>query len=397
MYNIIIRRIIGKKTNDERIKKQIDYLVNNSLGSHARGWELERSRGDEPKQTEQGWAFTFHLSYHKPTGSKRPQLIEHQWSMIAQELQKAGNNVKFADSPWSIITEAELPLPDMPGSANKVELAGQAVLSGDVLTWKDIHIPPELLGDDSDEAIAKHPCFKDLYGLNAQIRLALTGIQSAAETEGKRRGHFVFFGRPACGKTSVLLAIERMLGAGAVLKLDATSTTRPGLEKLFFDSAIQIPPLVFCEEIEKAKEDWLQVWLGALDDRGELRKANYRVQRVRQIEILFLCTVNNKQVFDKMMSHDTSSKERGALSSRCVNQLYFPRPSTETIRQILLRDIRDNGGSVDWVQPAMELAKELSTDDPREIVSFLAGGDRLLTGKYQKDRLMVHQLERNGS
>ena len=76
----------------------------------------------------------------------------------------------------------------------------------------------------------------------------------------------------------------------------------------------------------------------------------------------------------------------GALASRCKNKIYFPRPTEETIKKILFRDVQENGGKIEWVEPALLLAKELNIDDPRVIISFLSGGDRLLDGSYQKDK-----------
>lgn len=101
-----------------------------------------------------------------------------------------------------------------------------------------------------------------------------------------------------------MFGLEAMFGSDAVLKLDATSTTRAGLEKLFFSDLTEIPPLVFMEEAEKADPEALKIWLGALDDRGEIRKINFRVNMLRQVKVLFICSVNNKALFDKMMGSD---------------------------------------------------------------------------------------------
>ena len=391
-HQVILRHATSASVlSQERVQAQVEWIIERSLrGSLGSGWGISKLDYRDPVRTTQGWSFIYFVTL-KTSRNLSEATTAAKMEQIKDRVAEAGTNPKFLGANWSLITEsqaaAEAVIPAEPATSQD---GGQLVLgTGPVLTWGDIDIPDELLGPSSDEALANHPCFRDLYGLNAQIRTALTGIKSAAETNGKRRGHFVFHGRPACGKTSVMLAIEKMLGEGSVLRLDATSTSRAGLEKLFFDNSEdgvkQIPPLVFCEEIEKAREDWLQVWLGALDDRGEIRKVNYRMSQVRQIEILFFCSVNNKVAFDSMMSHNPSAKERGALSSRCVNQIYFPRPTKETIKRILHRDIIANGGSDTWIEPAMKLAEELGTDDPREALAFLAGGNRLLTGEYQKD------------
>ena len=145
---------------------------------------------------------------------------------------------------------------------------------------------------------------------------------------------------------------------------------------------------MFIEEIEKCHEDGLRVWLGALDDRGELRKTNFRESRARKIQILTLATANDKVIFDKLMGG--TDKRPGALSSRFVNQLHCPRPDEKVLRKILERDIDSYGGHADWIQPALDLAKVIGTDDPRRVLSYLDGGDRLLNGMYQKDILTMY-------
>jgi hypothetical protein len=123
--------------------------------------------------------------------------------------------------------------------------------------------------------------------------------------------------------------------------------------------------------------------LGALDDRGELRKINAREMRNREIKILCLATANDKDEFDRLMGG--TLKRPGALSSRFVHQLECPRPNREVLRMILTRDIDSYGGSSDWIEPALDLAAEIGTDDPRKVLGFLDGGHRLLTGEYQRD------------
>jgi len=102
--------------------------------------------------------------------------------------------------------------------------------------------------------------------------------------------------------------------------------------------------------------------------------------------------VNNKALFDKMMGSDGS--EAGALSSRCVSQIYFPRPSNDTLRQILKKEIDQHGGNYDWIAPALDLAKEMGVSDPRIVRHYLAGGDRLMDGGYQRDWRAIQQAQK---
>lgn len=241
-------------------------------------------------------------------------------------------------------------------------------------SWKGLTFDDRLLSDVN--YLMNESPFKRYYGIESQIRMILSSLKSSIDSGGKRMTHSVLFGPPACGKTSVLNTLEEIVGKHNVLKLDATTTTKAGVEKLFLNTVI--PPIIILEEVEKANEDWLRNWLSLLDERSEIRKVSHKETIVKDIDILFFCTVNDSDKFNNLLD--------GALASRCKNKIYFPRPTEETIKKILFRDVQENGGKVEWVEPALLLAKELNIDDPRVIISFLSGGDRLLDGSYQKDK-----------
>lgn len=241
-------------------------------------------------------------------------------------------------------------------------------------SWKGLTFDDRLLSDVN--YLMNESPFKRYYGIESQIRMVLSSLKSSIDSGGKRMTHCVLFGPPACGKTSVLTTLEEIVGKHNVLKLDATTTTKAGVEKLFLNTVI--PPIIILEEVEKANEDWLRNWLSLLDERSEIRKVSHKETIVKDIDILFFCTVNDSDKFNDLLD--------GALASRCKNKIYFPRPTEETIKKILFRDVQENGGKVEWVEPALLLAKELNVDDPRVIISFLSGGDRLLDGSYQKDK-----------
>jgi hypothetical protein len=241
-------------------------------------------------------------------------------------------------------------------------------------SWKGLTFDDRLLSDTN--YLMNESPYKRYYGIESQIRMILSSLKSSIDSGGKRMTHSVLFGPPACGKTSVLNTLEEIVGKHNVLKLDATTTTKAGVEKLFLNTVI--PPIIILEEVEKANEDWLRNWLSLLDERSEIRKVSHKETIVKDIDILFFCTVNDSDKFNNLLD--------GALASRCKNKIYFPRPTEETIKKILFRDVQENGGKVEWVEPALLLAKELNVDDPRVIISFLSGGDRLLDGSYQKDK-----------
>jgi len=394
-------RYISKKTNQQKIEAQVDFLIDRALNSsRGRGWEVTSRKHHEPVKTESGWRFVCDLTLEKTGGRGRQGEVEYkQWEDIKAMFVQSGLAAKFADDPWNVSFDEEileeLPVIDLKENQSPIKEPNigevRTVLAADtdrILDWKDLQIPNELL--ESDESLSKHPAFSDLYDIGPQIRTVLSAIKRAVDTNGQSRYHSVLYGEPGCGKTSTLRAVEKLFGPGAVLHLDATSTTKAGIEKLFFTDLVDYPRLVFLEEAEKASEEGLKIWLGALDDRGELRKVNFRQTQVREIQILFFCTANNKRAFDNMMG--TGSGEPGALSSRCVNEIQFPRPAESTLRKILEKEIDTKGGNRDWVTPCLNLARELGVADPRKVKAFLTGGDRLMDGTFQSDQRAIRGL-----
>src|SRR5262249_15517360 len=100
-----------------------------------------------------------------------------------------------------------------------------------------------------------------------QIRLLLSSVWSLIETGVERANHTLLYGLPACAKTRILLALGDIFGEGPIMRLDATRTTRAGLEQLVLRKMKRLPPIWVAEEIEKVSEDILTMWLGAMDDQ----------------------------------------------------------------------------------------------------------------------------------
>lgn len=395
MYTIVLKRITTKKVSKEKIISQLDYIVNRGISSsRGKTWSSSSSL-KEPFQNEDGnWVFTCEINLSKNSGQIGSEAEYKQWQEIRAMIEQSGKASKFGDNPWLIEdnnTNNNISINKLLTN-NTVKVKEVKPLTK-VSSWKDLIVPDEMLGENSDDFIKTHPAWKGLYGVNPQIRIILSNIKRAHDTNGESRNHAVLFGHAGCGKTTTMFAIEKMFGSDSVLKLDATSTTKAGIEKLFFSDLVDIPPLVFMEEAEKADPEALKIWLGALDDRGEIRKVNFRVNQLREVKVLFICTVNNKVLFDKMMGSDGS--QAGALSSRCVTQIYYPRPSEAILYQILEKEIQEKGGSKDWIPAAVEMASKLGTTDPRIVKSYLAGGDRLLDGSYQRDWYSIQQAAKN--
>jgi hypothetical protein len=248
--------------------------------------------------------------------------------------------------------------------------------------------PGELLTLPDDSATF----FTDIYDRDPQIREVLASISTARETNMEVRNHILLYGPPGCAKTTICLAIWKMLGDLAVKRLDATATTKAGAEKLLLEMDA-IPPIVILEEAEKVNEANLPWLLGILDDRGEIIKTNARVGSVsRSAKCLVIATVNNIKKFRAF--------QEGALCDRFSVPLYCPRPDRALLQRILEREIlRIPGGDPAWIDPTLDFALGVEkTFQPRRIMAIMSNGrERLLDGSYQAERTALIEVEKSDS
>ena len=338
--------------------------------------------------------FRYTLYFKKDGGKQDEKTINNEWGRIVERIKERAISTKWQDNNW-IVSDIE-PEPekveDVVKDNDKDDSTGYVLDAGSITTIGELKLTKlPLIKDMLNEVNILRNQFSGIFDREPQIRTALSAIKGFLESDGKRRNHVLLYGLPACAKTQILIRIREILGDSAVLRLDATSTTSAGIYKLFFEDldGVPAPPFVFIEEIEKTNEEALRVWLGALDDRGELRKLNFKQARVKHVQVLCMATANDKTIFDKLMGG--TEKKPGALSSRFVNQLPCQRPDRKILKLILERDIDKYGGHLDWIEPALDLAEKLGTNDPRRVLSFLDGGERLITQDYQKDQLEMKE------
>lgn len=253
------------------------------------------------------------------------------------------------------------------------------------LTWEEFDSSPwEHLISASDEEVECHEAFQGLFDRAAHIRIILGTIHHAIMTKGAVRNHCLAFGSAGAAKTTMIEAILKLFPENAYVKFHADSATSAGFRKMFLKTLreVGIPPLLVIEECDKVSDPHtLAPFLSVLDRRGTLQQTNARYTGKVNAPVLCLATGNNKEVIDKMLS--------GALVSRFAKQLYVPLPGRNTLERILAREIETFGGKREWVIPAIDLAEELGVGDPRTVISYLDGRDRLLDGTYRRDILMT--------
>lgn len=419
MYSVTLQRRMPCRPKTP-MEKQVNHMSAVALrGTRGSSWGWVCT-GKTKKEEKNGgvWSGVVTMFFEKTRGrTKDPDTVEKQWRRIQEMIVKVGRSSKFNKYPWVIIDEDATSDPveslkaiealvtvendsDVAPIVGKIKDVKKEVPPGvydvvvpdKVLTIDDLRqkFPHNLLKGTDEEIEASEP-FKGIYGRGPQIRSVLSSIWSFIESQGERGNHTLLHGLPSCAKTAILLGVIKVFGEGAVLRLDSTSTTRAGLETLIFKKLVTVPPIFMCEEIEKADEQALRIWLGAMDDRHEFRKVNFHMHQVRKVYFISLATANDKDKFDLMMGGRFNYP--GALSSRFVHHYECPRPDESQMRRILIRDIGRFGGKLEWVEPCIELARAIGTDDPRKVLGFLDGGDRLLDYSYQRDQLAIHKKQ----
>jgi SpoVK/Ycf46/Vps4 family AAA+-type ATPase len=300
-------------------------------------------------------------------------------NLLKEVLEDAADNTK---NPWIIINHLA---PELAQSLDQNFLHAESIVEDNVINWQEINISPiyELL--DLEMYTGIHP-FEKLYGLDGQIRMILTTVYQAIRTHGRAKSHIVLYGSPGCGKTTITEIIEKLVTPNAVLKIDATKTTRAGLENLVFNELEVFPPIVLLEEAEKSNPDDLAIWLGVCDHRNEIRKVTSRGAMRREVNSLLICTVNDIDKFNKLNA--------GALSSRCATKVYFPNPSEDTLRKILIDYAQDNTIENPAIEQVLKLAQALKQTDPRILCGYLLHSTALHTGHFQRDleqRILAEQ------
>lgn len=410
-FMVNLERKSQRRVDDKVIEEQLKFIMDRSTAGSRNSWTSEFDY-HPPKATSGPVTFksTIHFSRKQTRNAeKAPNTakLTHEMTEIVKVLSKAANASKFAKNPW-VVKKAEpldWKLDDTEKHAIQNAAEGGTTESGGTefsveeivnferaMDLEEIEIP-DILVNGTDAEIEAHEAFEGIFGRAAHIRVAFSSIKTMIETGGRRRNHVLFYGLPGAAKSTMFRAIQKILGAGSFLAINANSATRAGIEAIFLDRLTQTgcPPFLFIEEIEKTQEQILTVWLSILDERREVRKITHSAARKAEVNSLCFATANDKILFDRLMGGRPGHP--GALSSRFNKPLYVARPNYDQMVKILVRDIALFGGQPEWANACMNIADEVGETDPRIILGYLDGGNRLLTGEYKNDIIAIRNTE----
>ncbi len=354
-YTIDLEKDAKRLINKETLQKQIDYVKERitSGGREKRGWGVINDHIDHryiaPFNGNEGVFATTLTIQCKPTTAR--QTYDSEFSNISEIVRGA-----IKTHRWEIKKiNGEEPKADIRTAEEFFEMAS---------TYIHVDLPEDWKSS-----------FEHLYERDAHIEIIHDAIEVAIESNWKHRFHVLLYGPPGCGKSDITLSIKDMVGSDSVLEFDATATTSAGAIR-DLNERDELPRILLVEEIEKADENSLRWLLGLLDIRGNIRKLTYRGRTQRDTKMLCVATVNDVDLFRRMMF--------GALASRFSHQLYCPRPDRALLGKILQREVREINGNEAWINPTLDYLDRHSITDPRKAMAIcLTGRDRLLTGQFQ--------------
>lgn len=410
-----------RRTSDDKLLDQLEFIALSALDNgtgRGRGWGYEIGKIDARNSGIDclDWTFKSWIKFYRerpasPIPERATRLESEQREIIYQFAAAAGHHSRFGRNPW--IADLKITQREEGKEKINVDAWGHMIASLDP-DLKSGLVPGQIANRADQEAnqapvidpiadsdptplssissIQPGDYYSHLFGLDAHIRILLSAIQAAADSDMRNRFHTLLHGKPGAGKTDILLSTHRLLTSLGVscLAIDATSTTEAGMRKLLLDEDEILPEVILVEEIEKALHSF-RLLLGIMDDRGTVSQMNYRKTSSRKVPALILASANDYALLQKIDS--------GALLSRFSNEIECPLPNREICAKILEREINlVKNGNLAWIEPTLIFCcDERGIFDPRQLRRIcLSGKDRLLSGEYQLD-LEVTMRGKKGS
>lgn len=301
-------------------------------------------------------------------GFRSPGAVLEQFNTVKPLMMKVANRLK-----WTLVEGNATPETEaiIASTSEKKPKEPKRIVSNNT----NIVVP-----DLTSEVFESH--FDRLYNREPHIRLIYDSVKAAINTGFKNRNHVLLYGLAATAKTELFNAFRNFIGVNNVWHVDATTTTKAGLERELVKRSQEktLPPFILIEEIEKVTNpDNINCLLQVMDTRGMIQRTNARVGDVyEECKVVVWATCNDSNLLRGFAD--------GAIWSRFNMRLICKRPDETLMRRILTRCVIESKGDVRWVEPVirfmwdqLKLLKEYKYDynDPRLGRALLAGEDRL--------------------
>jgi MoxR-like ATPase len=378
----------------DALNKSVEFMLQAALvdtGMYQEGWSLSEKRPRSPFKNAAGYLVTtVDLDFVRKKPKDSLGRTASQLETIKQALGVAGaSKDKFAIYPWELTDPSE-EIPDEliepsivsedEGGEIDAESEAQAALADGSETIYDVsdYRPPEHLIGKSNREIEESEEFRGLYNLGPQIRIAVDALNMAIRSEFEWCSHILFQGSPSGGKSGLFAGFKKLVGEGGYLSLITPQLSKAGFEYLYLVKYRgKYHRVLFLEEVEKLGADALLALLPVMAEPHEVTKHQFRNHDRVPVKLLVIATANDIRKLRAMHG--------GALYSRFTTKIFVPRPDDPTMKRILNREVGVLNGNPRWVEKVMTLKNALGAKDPRTIISFLAGGQRLETHAYQDD------------
>lgn len=248
--------------------------------------------------------------------------IEKNDRLVA--LSEAAMGTKNQRRNWTIYSVDGEKWEPMSAKA-KVELANLRADGKSMVSYADVSMPDQDMVDY---------VFEDIYGCGPQLRMLMSRVREAIESDFAFRSHALLIGKPGAAKSFTLQNAAKLFpNDGAVMWIDGTAMTSAGIIDALKD-AETMPRFIFVEEIDKADSGATAVLLGIMDKHGEIRKTTYRDKVEKECRCVVFATANSMEKMQKIAD--------GALLSRFGgNPITYKRGEEEVLRRILHRELND--------------------------------------------------------
>jgi len=255
-------------------------------------------------------------------------------------LSEAAHGTKKQRRNWGIHAVDGEPWKPMSPQA-RVDLANERAERGVKVAYAEVSMP----GQGEIDYV-----FEDVYGCGPQLRMLMSRVREAIESDFAFRSHALLIGKPGAAKSYTLQNAARLFpNNGAVMWVDGTAMTSAGIIDTLKD-AETMPRFIFVEEIDKADSGACAVLLGIMDKHGEIRKTTYRDKVEKECRCVVFATANSMERMQKIAD--------GALLSRFGgNPITYKRGEDEVLRRILHRELNDLNRAV-CIRPVEKTDKD---------------------------------------